>query len=309
MPTTPPGAAFAALRAPVDPRTAWSLPAPGTLPSLTALDELVTRVLAPNASSMTLDGTNTYVVGAPGSGEAALVDPGPTDAEHLRRVREVLTARDAACRWILVTHRHLDHSAAARPWAAELGARVVARSADVAGPGGRTVGPGDRVELAGAPVEVVPTPGHTEDHVAFRLPNGVVLAGDHVLGRGTSVVTHPEGDLTAYLESLRRVRDLGPDALYPGHGPELREDPTAVLDYYLAHRRFREQQVLALLEPGAGVAVGTLVARIYHDVDRRLWPSAEQSTRAALEKLRREGALVVEGDRVTRRSPGAASPR
>src|ERR671928_86684 len=107
--------------------------------------------------------------------------------------------------------------------------------------------------------------------------------GDHVLGRGTSVVTHPEGDVVAYLESLRRVHDLGPSALYCGHGPELTEDPTAVLDFYLAHRAFREAQILDALTGGPST-VDRLVQTIYAAVPQALWPAAAQSTRATLAK-------------------------
>jgi glyoxylase-like metal-dependent hydrolase (beta-lactamase superfamily II) len=276
---------------PVDPRATWALPAPGALPRTAELEPLVTRVLAPNPSPMTLDGTNTYVVGEPGSGQAFLVDPGPDDAAHLSAVEAALADRDARCVAVLVTHHHGDHAEAARPWGARFGAPVAAASAVVAGPGGRLLEPGERLTLAGTTVDVVPTPGHTSDHLAFRLESGAVLVGDHVLGRGTSVVTHPEGDVVAYLESLRRVHDLGPSALYCGHGPELTEDPGAVLDFYLAHRAYREHQVLDVLARGAAT-VDEVVADVYAEVPRQLWPAAAQSTRATLAKLETEGRVV-----------------
>ncbi|MGY1713114.1 MBL fold metallo-hydrolase [Geodermatophilus sp. SYSU D01106] len=285
------------MRAPADPRVTWDLPAPGAMPRTADLEPLVTRVLAPNASGMTLDGTNTYVVGAPGSGQAVLVDPGPDDPAHLAAVEEALAARDARCVAVLVTHHHGDHAEAALPWGDRFGAQVAAADAAVAGPRGRVLEPGERLALAGTAIGVVGTPGHTADHLAFRLESGAVLVGDHVLGRGTSVVTHPEGDVVAYLESLRRVHDLGPSALYCGHGPELTEDPGAVLDFYLAHRAFRESQLLAALVRGAGT-VDALVADVYAEVPRALWPAAAQSTRATLAKLDAEGHVVVDGDRV-----------
>ncbi|MGY1787389.1 MBL fold metallo-hydrolase [Geodermatophilus sp. SYSU D00698] len=285
------------MRAPVDPRVTWDLPAPGGLPRTADLEPLVTRVLAPNPSGMTLDGTNTYLVGAPGSGQAVVVDPGPDDPAHLAAVEEALAARDARCVAVLVTHHHGDHAEAAQPWGTRFGAPVAAADAAVAGPGGRLLEPGERLRLAGTALDVVPTPGHTPDHLAFRLESGAVLVGDHVLGRGTSVVTHPEGDVVAYLESLRRVHDLGPSALYCGHGPELTEDPGAVLDFYLAHRAFRESQLLAALVRGAGT-VDAVVADVYAEVPRALWPAAAQSTRATLAKLAAEGHVVVDGDRV-----------
>jgi glyoxylase-like metal-dependent hydrolase (beta-lactamase superfamily II) len=277
--------------APVDPRAGWALPAPGRMTPTVELEPLVTRVLAPNPGSMSLDGTNTYVVGAPGSGGAVLVDPGPDDATHLAAVEAALAARDAECVAVLVTHHHIDHAEAALPWGGHFGVQVAAASAAVAGPRGRVLEPGERLPLAGTTIGVVPTPGHTHDHLAFRLESGAVLVGDHVLGRGTSVVTHPEGDVLAYLESLRRVHDLGPSALYCGHGPELTEDPGAVLDFYLAHRAYRERQLLDLLGRGAAT-VDELVASVYAEVPREVWPAAAQSTRATLDKLVREERVV-----------------
>jgi glyoxylase-like metal-dependent hydrolase (beta-lactamase superfamily II) len=278
--------------APLDPRTGWDLPAPGHLPREAALEPLVTRVLAPNPSPMTLDGTNTYVVGAPGSGQAVVVDPGPADDAHLEAVESVLSARGARVVAVLVTHHHGDHAEAAAPWSRHFGAPVAAADPAVAGPGGRVLGAGEVLRLAGTTLGVVPTPGHTSDHLAFRLESGAVLVGDHVLGRGTSVVTHPEGDVLAYLESLRRVHDLGPSALYCGHGPELTEDPMAVLDFYLAHRAHREAQLLHLLTDGPRT-VGELVADVYAAVPRDVWPAAAQSTRATLDKLVAEQRVVA----------------
>src|SRR3954452_15522152 len=278
------------MTAPVDPRAGWDVPAPGVLPRTADLEPLVTRVLAPNPSGMTLDGTNTYLVGAPGSGQAVVVDPGPALDEHLAAVEQALAARGARVVAVLVTHHHADHAEAALPWGAHFGAPVAAADPAVAGPRGRVLAPGERLALAGTTIGVVPTPGHTADHLAFRLESGAVLVGDHVLGRGTSVVTHPEGDVLAYLESLRRVHDLGPSALYCGHGPELTGDPAAVLDFYLTHRAFREQQLVEAL--GAGPrTVDELVATVYADVPTGLWPAAAQSTRATLAKLRTEGRV------------------
>jgi glyoxylase-like metal-dependent hydrolase (beta-lactamase superfamily II) len=275
---------------PADPRAGWDLPTPGSLPRTAELEPLVTRVLAPNPSPMTLDGTNTYIVGAPGAGQAVLVDPGPDDDAHLAAVEAVLTERGARCVAVLVTHHHGDHAEAALPWGARFEVPVGAADPEVAGPGGRVLAAGEQLALAGTMIAVVPTPGHTADHLAFRLDSGAVLVGDHVLGRGTSVVTHPEGDVVAYLESLRRVHDLGPSALYCGHGPALTEDPGAVLDYYLAHRAFREAQLMAALADGAQT-VDELVARIYAAVPREVWPAAAQSTRATLAKLSAEGRI------------------
>jgi glyoxylase-like metal-dependent hydrolase (beta-lactamase superfamily II) len=287
------------LTPPADPRTSWDLPAFGQLPHVVRLDELTTRVLAANPSPMTLDGTNTYLLGSPGHGGLVLVDPGPDDAAHLEAVEAAAADRDAQIVAVLVTHHHHDHAEAAQPWAGRFGVEVLASTRAVAGPDGRLVEHGQRLTLAGLDLEVVATPGHTRDHLAFRAPTGALLSGDHVLGRGTSVVPHPEGDLLAYLDSLRRVRDLGPDALYPGHGPELTEDPGAVLAYYQEHRAFRERQILAVLGEGPATP-RQLVERIYTEVDPQLWPAAEASTRATLAALRGRGRIAHGDDDVVR---------
>ncbi|HEX9890230.1 MAG TPA: MBL fold metallo-hydrolase [Nitriliruptorales bacterium] len=288
------GEALAELDAPVDPRASWALPAFGTLPAVTELDEVVTRVLAPNPSLMTLDGTNTYVLGQPGTGTAIVVDPGPDDDGHLARVEQVLADRDLGCELVLVTHHHHDHSEAAQRWARRFGCRVAASTPEVAGDGGWLVSEADRVELVpGLRVEVVATPGHTRDHLAFRLGHGPVLTGDHILGRGTSVVAHPDGDLVAYLDSLGKVLALGPDALYPGHGPELADgDPTEVVAFYLAHRRYRERQLLTVLSFGPRTP-RQLVEVVYAGYDPSLWDAAERSTRAAIQKLVAQGQVRV----------------
>jgi glyoxylase-like metal-dependent hydrolase (beta-lactamase superfamily II) len=284
---------------PIDPRSGWDVPALGAMPREARLDELTVRVVAPNPSRMALDGTNTYLVGTAGEDEWAIVDPGPPDDTHLARVEAHLADAGAACRWILVTHHHVDHAEAAASWAARLGATVAAASPEVAGPQGRLLAAGDNVRVAGTTVRVVATPGHCSDHLAFRLETGAVLVGDHILGRGTSVVTHPEGDLLAYLDSLRRILALGPDALFPGHGPEMVDDPAAVIEYYLAHRRFRERQIIALLSAHPH-AVADLVAQIYRDVDPNLWPYAEQSTRAALQMMVTQGRVELSRDDIAR---------
>lgn len=275
--------------APWDPRSDWALPPPGAMPVVERLAPEVVRILAPNPSPMTLDGTNTYVLGVPGSGEAVLVDPGPDDPTHRGRVDRVVADLDAEVRSIALTHHHIDHSEAAAGWAAELRCPVLAPTADLA-VDAAVLGDGDRVPVRDVEMTVIATPGHTRDHVCFRLGSGAVLTGDHVLGRGTSVVVHPDGDLEAYLASLRRVHDLGPSALYPGHGPSLVEDPSAVLRYYAEHRRYRERQLRHALRAGPG-NLDELVARLYADVDRRLWPAAAASLSALLSMLEARGEL------------------
>lgn len=293
-----------AIPPPVDPRT--DLPPFGSLPVVARLAEDLTRVVAPNPSAMTLDGTNTYVVSRPGSGVAVVVDPGPSPADpvwdasaaatHLGRVEAVLAALDAEVVTVAVTHHHLDHAAAAAGWARHFDCPVAAPSRAVAGRGGTVVAEGDVVGPAGARLVALATPGHCADHVAYRLADGGVLSGDHVLGRGTSVVAHPDGDLLAYLDSLRRLHALGPDALWPGHGPEVVEDPGAVLEYYAEHRAHRQRQVLGVLATRGPSTPREVVEVVYAGHDPRLLDAAEASTRAALAKLEAEGAVEVRGD-------------
>ncbi len=287
--------------APVDPRT--DLPGFGDLPVVTSLSPSLVRVIVANPSPLTLDGTNTYVVGDPGSGAALLVDPGPwrvdiapqVAQDHLHRVAEVVRQRDAEVAGIVVTHHHDDHSEAAQHWAEHFGCRVIAATRDVAGPDGTLVGDGEAFGPGGARLQVVATPGHCADHLAFRLADGGLLVGDHVLGRGTSVVAHPDGDLLAYLDSLRKVLDLGVEALHPGHGPALLEDPSAVVAYYLHHRAFREQQVLDVLALGPATPAA-IVEVIYAAYDRSVWTAAEASTRATLAKLTAQGRVDWRAD-------------
>jgi glyoxylase-like metal-dependent hydrolase (beta-lactamase superfamily II) len=263
-------------------------------------------VLAPNANMMTLDGTNTWVLRAPGSSRSVVIDPGPLDAGHLDAVAAV--AGDV--RAVLLTHHHADHSEAARAFAERVGCGV--RALDPAYRlGSEGLSDGDVVAVGDLEIRVVGTPGHTADSLSFWLPeDGAVLTGDTVLGRGTTVVAHPDGQLGAYLDSLDRLHALAADreltSIWPGHGPVI-EDALGALDFYIAHRRDRlgqvEQALLSLsgedtlagalrhldLEPGSGAMLtpARVVEHVYRDVDPVLWGAAELSVRAQLAYLAR----------------------
>jgi glyoxylase-like metal-dependent hydrolase (beta-lactamase superfamily II) len=252
----------------------------------------VTRVLAPNPGPMTLDGTNTWVIAEPGSAGAVVVDPGPADEGHLRRVAAVATGGGRRVRHILLTHGHHDHSDGAPRLAELTGAPVRAADPALRRAGGG-LGPGDTVTGAGCEIEVIATPGHSADSVSFLIPaDGVVLTGDTVLGRGTTVIAD-DGRLSDYLDSLDRLRALadspGLTALLPGHGPVV-PDPVATLDYYIAHRQQRLAEVTSALAAGDRTP-DEIVARVYVDVDRALWPFAQWSVRAALGYLAERGEL------------------
>jgi glyoxylase-like metal-dependent hydrolase (beta-lactamase superfamily II) len=255
-------------------------------------------VLAPNPDIMTLDGTNTWVLREPGSERSVVVDPGPQIAAHLDEVAEV--AGDV--RVVLLTHGHLDHSEAARSFAERMGCGV--RALDPRHRlGSEGLRDGDVVTVDGLEVHVVGTPGHTSDSLSFVVPQErAVLTGDTVLGRGTTVVAHPDGRLGAYLDSLHRLHALAEarevTAVWPGHGPVV-DDALRVLEHYLAHRAERLEQVreaLRTLDADAGGAdtstdSGDDIARrvvetVYADVDPVLWGAAELSVRAQIDYLR-----------------------
>jgi glyoxylase-like metal-dependent hydrolase (beta-lactamase superfamily II) len=193
---------------------------------------------------------------------------------------------------ILLTHGHPDHAEGAAAFAAMTGAPVLA--ADPAHRlGGEGLAPGDTLTAAGCEVHVVATPGHSPDSVSLLLPaDAALLTGDTILGRGTTVIAH-DGNLADYLRSLDRLRKLADEAelrvLLPGHGPLL-ADPAATLDYYQAHRRERLAEITAALDAGDRTPA-EIVARVYADVDRRIWPFAEMSVRAQLDYLRTQGRL------------------
>ncbi|KOG65149.1 MBL fold metallo-hydrolase [Streptomyces varsoviensis] len=250
-------------------------------------------VLAPNPSAMTLDGTNTWLLSEPGSDLAVAVDPGPLDEGHLTNV--IATAERAGKRvaLTLLTHGHPDHADGAARFAELTGTPV--RALDQAlRLGDEGLGEGDVITTGGLELRVVPTPGHTADSLCFHLPaDSAVLTGDTVLGRGTTVVAHPDGRLGDYLDSLRRLRSLavdeGVDTVLPGHGPVL-NDARGVIEFYLAHRANRLAQVETAVEDGYRTP-SEVVAHVYADVDRTLWPAAEQSVRAQLDYLGEHGLI------------------
>jgi glyoxylase-like metal-dependent hydrolase (beta-lactamase superfamily II) len=265
---------------------------------VTTLDDVTSVVLAPNPGPMTLEGTNTYLLGAPDSGAVIVVDPGPDDPRHRTSVEAALADRDAEVAAVVLTHHHVDHAEAAG-WAANWGAPLRAFTPSLV-PGEATpLRDGESVAGGGVSVEALHTPGHASDHLCLRVrQTGVVLTGDHVLGRGTSVVAWPDGDMGAYLASLERLARMPATALYPGHGPVL-PDPARVLGEYIAHRHERERQVLDALAAGAATPAA-IVRRVYADVDPVLHPPAERSVRAHLAKLvdeervsERDGAYAI----------------
>lgn len=255
--------------------------------------ERAVNVLAPNPSPMTLDGTNTWLLSEPGSELAVVVDPGPLDEKHLMRVRDTAERLGKRVALTLLTHGHPDHAAGAARFAELTGTPV--RALDPAlRLGDEGLAAGQVVEVGGLELRVVPTPGHTEDSLSFHLPaDRAVVTGDTILGRGTTMVAHPDGRLGDYLDSLRRLRSLtvddGVHTVLPGHGPVL-DDAQGAVEYYLAHRAHRLAQVETAVEDGYTTAP-EVVAHVYADIDRTLWPAAELSVRAQLEYLTEHGLI------------------
>ena len=245
-------------------------------------------VLAPNPGPMTLDGTNTWVLLAEGAGEAIVLDPGPLDEGHLQRVLQVVAERGARVTETILTHGHLDHSEAAPRFAELTGTRVRA-----VGSGHDDLADGSVVSAGGLDLRVVATPGHTSDSISFALEaDHALLTGDMVLGRGTTVVAHPDGELAAYLDSLERIRHLtggGEVAtILPGHGPVV-PDAAAMVEFYRVHRAERLEQVRAALADGAALEddpVEGVLRRVYAEVPEAVWPAARLSIRAQLDYLR-----------------------
>ncbi|HUK72524.1 MAG TPA: MBL fold metallo-hydrolase [Streptosporangiaceae bacterium] len=249
-------------------------------------------VLAPNPSPMTLDGTNTWVIAEPGAATAVVIDPGPADEEHLRRVAGQVESEGRRIELILLTHGHRDHSGGARRLA-ELASAAVRALDPSHRLGVEGLAGGDVITAAGCELRVVSSPGHSADSLSFLLSaDGALLTGDTVLGRGTSVIGR-DGDLGEYLRSLDTLRSLAASApvnvLLPGHGPLL-TDAVATLDFYLAHRAERLAEVTAALEAGDRT-VGQIVARVYQGVDPAVRTFAAWSVRKQLAYLAARGTL------------------
>ena len=248
-----------------------------TNPSAALLSELpswVTLVRADNPGPMTLDGTNSWVLRAPGQQQCIVIDPGPLMEDHL-----VALSRQGEVRVILATHGHPDH------------VEGLPRFRELA-PAGALIPGRDGIGVTvqgGLRLEAVATPGHTADSVCFIASyegQRVVFTGDTILGRGTTVVAHPDGDLGDYLDSLRKLIELGPLPVLPGHGPAM-TDCAAAASFYLDHRLARLEQVREARAAGNETAAD-IVASVYADVDQKLWPAAQQSVQAQLTYLDRE---------------------
>lgn len=264
------------------------------------LSPRVLRVTAPNGNMMTGPGTNAYFIGAAGGQEWALLDPGPDDAEHIAALKAAAPGRVSR---LLVTHTHKDHSPAAAALTAQFGAVTFGRVAahpewqDTAFRPDHELGDGDRLVLAeGVALRVLHTPGHAGNHLCYLLETEKLLfTGDHIMQGSTVVINPPDGDMTVYLASLRRLLDEDIEWLAPGHG-FLMDRPHDVVRQLLAHRLKREAKVLAAVQALAPASEAALLERVYDDAPRHLHGVALRSLRAHLLKLQADAAIVTDAE-------------
>ena len=269
-----------------------------------ALHPLVRRVLAPNPSAFTYQGTQTYIVG---QGEVAVIDPGPDLESHVAAILAA-TAGERITH-IMCTHTHRDHSPATRPLKAATGAAIVGcapLALDDEGPRSdaafdadyapdRVLGDGESVSGPGWTLSALATPGHTSNHLCFALPEADALfTGDHVMGWATTVISPPDGDMADYMRSLDRLMARDDAIYYPAHGDPV-EKPQRFVRGLMGHRKQREGQILRQLGEGAR-AIPALVAKMYVGIDPRLHGAAGRSVLAHLLDLETRGLVAREGE-------------
>ncbi|WP_298445474.1 MBL fold metallo-hydrolase [Ferrimicrobium sp.] len=273
----------------VDPRDPR---APRVKPGATEVSTSVIRILAPNPSAMTLDGTNTYIVSGPDRSQAVVIDPGPVVEEHLSAIVTLIHSRELDVKAVITTHAHPDHAALGHRCASELGVPLLTALEIGDSPSAQRV-------VTACDIRVLVTPGHSGDSLSYLSTDGVLMSGDHLLGRGTTAILHPDGSLGQFLRSLTTVEATEFTRIAPGHGPVMEADlGRQVIAYYRAHRLERIDQVRRLLDSGQRV-VGDLVTAIYGPIKDPIvaW-SAKASTLATITYLTQEGDWLLEGDRV-----------
>jgi glyoxylase-like metal-dependent hydrolase (beta-lactamase superfamily II) len=256
----------------------------------------VRRIVANNPGPYTFLGTNSYVVG---SGEVAVIDPGPADDHHLKAIADAIAGERLT--HILITHSHRDHCDGARGLQALAGGKIAAfgptdGARGAAAPGlsydfvdpdfvpDRKLADGDTVRGRGFALDVLHMPGHAPDHLCFALVGKrTVFTGDHVMGWNTTVIAPPEGDMANFLASLERLMQRHDKIFLPGHGGRI-QTPQRVVKAYIMHRKWREQTILSCLEEGIST-VPRIVARLYGTLDAELRDAAALSVLAHLEHL------------------------
>jgi glyoxylase-like metal-dependent hydrolase (beta-lactamase superfamily II) len=264
----------------------------------------IRRVIANNPSPFTLYGTGTYLLG---TGEVAVIDPGPADASHIRAIVDGLDDGERITH-VLVTHTHMDHSpgcallrehtdaptyAFGPHGAGKLEEGVpVEEGGDMAFNPDELVTHGDVIEGGDWSVECVYTPGHTSNHMCYHLREGNALfTGDHVMGWSTSIISPPDGDMMAYMVSLELLLERDDRIYWPTHGPAI-TDPHAHVQAFIEHRKEREAQIMECIDKGVGL-IKDMVPLMYRDTPEFMYPAAARSTMAAVEYLVKRGILAT----------------
>ena len=265
----------------------------------------IRRVIANNPGPFTFHGTGTYILG---TGNVAVIDPGPDDEEHIGAILAALDGETIS--HILVTHTHMDHSPGCRPLQALTGAPTYAYGPHGAGKleqgvqveeGGdmdfapdHLVKHGDIIQGGDWTVECVYTPGHTSNHMCFALQEQKALfTGDHVMGWSTSIISPPDGDMAAYMRSLELLLERDDAVYWPTHGPSI-IDPKTHVRAYIAHRIEREGQILKCIDEGTH-SIRDMVPLMYRDTPEFMYPAAARSVLAAMENLLRKNQVVADG--------------
>lgn len=253
----------------------------------------IERILANNPGPFTGPGTNTWILDD-GAGSVVLIDPGPLDSAHETSILEQVGERRVVS--VLVTHTHLDHAPMANPLARNLSVSAVGYAPGPQFEPDERVGDGSSIAFGRETLRVVFTPGHSGDHLCFRVGN-VLFSGDHIIG-GSSVMVEEVGP---YLTSLEKLRGTGLERLYPGHGDEI-DNPDRVIDWYLAHRMQRHQEIFDAIIGGA-TSIEEVLEIVYREVDKSLHPLAERSVKAHLTLLNEEGRIALDQDAIVLTAP------